>query len=276
MAVTVTEVRDRPRDATPLVAVTAYDRPTGLAADRSGAEIVLVGDSLANVLLGKRHTVEIGLPEMLHHVRAARVGVEHALLVADLPFGAAQAGVEAGAAAAVELVRAGAQAVKLEGGSEVLDLVRHLTAHGIAVMGHLGLTPQKVHGLGGYRVQGRSPEAARRILEDARSLEEAGAFSLVLEYVPAPLADRVTAGLSVPTIGIGSGPGCRGQILVFHDAVGWEFTPFRHLRKPFGEVGSAIDRALAAYASAVREGDFPSSEESWTLDDETLAALDAD
>lgn len=276
MAVTPAAIKAHPASAPPLVAVTAYDRPTGLAADRSGADIVLVGDSLANVLLGHRHTVAIGMPEMLHHVRAARVGVEHALFVADLPFGSAQAGLERGAADACDLVRAGADAVKIEGGAEVLGLVAHLSAHGVAVMAHLGLTPQKVHALGGYKVQGKTPEAARAILSQARELEAAGAFALVLECVPAELAAKVTKALSIPTIGIGSGQATRGQILVFHDAVGWEFTPFHFLKKPFGEVGAAIDKALADYGKAVRGGSFPSPEESWDLDPEVEAALDQD
>ena len=265
MAVSVPDIRGWPEDAPPITAITAYDRPTALSADRAGVEIVLVGDSAAQVIHGREHTTEVGMAEILFHLRAVRPHVQEALLLADLPFGPAQVGDPQAAEAAVALVAAGAQGVKVEGGERSLGIVERLTAHGVAVMGHLGLTPQSVHTLGGYKVRGRDPEGAEAILGDALALEKAGAFAIVLECVPAPLATLATERLSIPTIGIGSGGGCRGQILVFHDAVGWEGGTFRFLPRPFGEVGKAVDDALARYCQDVREGKYPGEGMSWDL-----------
>ncbi|HLM55531.1 MAG TPA: 3-methyl-2-oxobutanoate hydroxymethyltransferase, partial [Pyrinomonadaceae bacterium] len=226
--VTVPSVRQSKERGERLVCLTAYDYPTARIVDEAGTDIILVGDSLGNVVLGYDSTVPVTLEEMLHHTRAVRRGVERALLVADMPYGSYHAGADDAVRAALRLVKeAGAEAVKLEGGRARLDVVRRLVAEEIPVMGHIGLTPQSLHKLGSYRLQAKTADAARALIEDARALEEAGAFALVLEVVPHEIAREVTAALHVPTIGIGAGPDCDAQILVLHDLLGLSFSPTR-------------------------------------------------
>src|SRR5690606_574046 len=219
--VTVPLVRAMKAQGRRIAMVTAYDYPTGRLVDEAGADIALVGDSLAMVVLGHETTLPVTVEEMLHHTRAVRRGVKRALLVAVVPFGSYQASVpEAVANAARFLQEAGADAVKVEGGRRVVEAVRQMVEHGIPVMGHLGLTPQSVRQYGGFKVQGRDEEERQALLEDAKALEEAGVFSIVLECIPAALAAEITASVRVPTIGIGAGPDCDGQVLVIHDMLG--------------------------------------------------------
>ncbi|MEP0767537.1 MAG: 3-methyl-2-oxobutanoate hydroxymethyltransferase [Fimbriimonadia bacterium] len=243
------------------VCLTAYDEPTGRLADEAGVDLILVGDSLGNVVLGYENTLPVTMEEMEHHVRATRRGVTRALLVADMPFGSFQASVDHTVECACRLVKAGAEAVKLEGGSSVEKSIRRLTEVGVPVMGHVGMTPQSVHSFGGFRVQGRG-EQAEMLMREAMRVQEAGAFSVVLEMVPADVAERITAKLSIPTIGIGAGPGCDGQIQVFHDILNLgRFHP-KHARV-FADAAQTITEGIRTYAEQVREGTFPSSEESF-------------
>ena len=236
-----------------IVCVTAYDATFGALADAAGVDVVLVGDSVANTLLGFRETTEVGLPEMIHHVRATRAGVEHALLVGDLPFGSYGASVAQAVESAAALVKAGAEAVKIEG--DYPDEIAACVRAGIPVMGHLGFTPQSVNVFGGHKVQGREG-AGDAIVETARRLAAAGACAIVLELVPAELARRLTDEVDVPTIGIGAGAGCNGQIQVLHDVLGLSERVFRHA-KPYLDGRNLIVEALQGYAAEVRSGVFP-------------------
>jgi 3-methyl-2-oxobutanoate hydroxymethyltransferase len=245
-----------------LVMVTAYDYPQGRTADAAGVDIVLVGDSLAMVVLGHKDTLSVTMDEMLHHVKATRRGVERALLVADMPFGSFHLGPDQAVANAIRFVKdGGAQAVKIEGART--DVVRALVAAEIPVMAHLGLTPQSLHRFGGFKVQGRGQAARESLLAAAQAMEEAGAFSLVLECVPATLAAEVTAQVGIPTIGIGAGAGCDGQVLVYHDLLGLEERIAPRFVRRFAELGNAARTAIAAYAADVRAGRFPSEAESY-------------
>jgi 3-methyl-2-oxobutanoate hydroxymethyltransferase len=248
-----------------IVCLTAYDALFGRILDESDVDIVLVGDSLGQVVCGFDSTIPVTLEAMIHHAAAVRRGVRRALLVADMPFMTFQVSPEETLRNAGRLLReSGAEAVKLEGGGEpTLPHVRKLVRAGIPVMGHVGLTPQSVHALGGYRVQGRDRENAERIEAEAAALEDAGAFSIVLELLPRSLAGRITAALSVPTIGIGAGPEVDGQVLVLPDMLGLNeaFEP-RFLRR-FGRLGEAARAAVAAYAEAVRAGEYPADEHSF-------------
>jgi 3-methyl-2-oxobutanoate hydroxymethyltransferase len=244
-----------------LVCLTAYDEPTARLADAAGVDLILVGDSLANVVLGYPNTLPVTLSEMVHHVRAARKGVQRALFVADMPFGTFQSSVDHTVECACELMKAGAEAVKLEGGSAVAEATRRLTEVGIPVMGHVGMTPQSVHSFGGYRVQGRGGHADAVVCEASKAAE-AGAFAVVLEMVPSAVAERITSEVPVPTIGIGAGAGCDGQIQVFHDILNLGTFRPKHARV-FFDAGEAIRDGVAAYVEAVRSGGFPGSEESF-------------
>ncbi|MBE3572439.1 MAG: 3-methyl-2-oxobutanoate hydroxymethyltransferase [Moorella humiferrea] len=238
--------------------VTAYDYSAALLADRAGMDMILVGDSLGMVVLGYSSTVPVTMEEMIHHTKAVMRANPAALVVADLPFLSYQTGIKDAVYNAGRLVKeGGADAVKLEGGRAMAPVVRAIVDAGIPVMGHLGLTPQSAVQLGGYRVQGREQEAADRIAADAEALAEAGVFSLVLECVPVELARRITAALKVPTIGIGAGPHCDGQVLVFHDLLGL-FDRFRpKFVKCYVNLSEIIVNALASYREEVRQGRFP-------------------
>jgi 3-methyl-2-oxobutanoate hydroxymethyltransferase len=261
--VTVPWVVDAPERGERLVMVTAYDCPQGRQADAAGVDVVLVGDSLAMVVLGHEDTLQVTMEEMLHHVKAVRRGVRRALLVADMPYGSFHTGEADAVRNAVRFLKEGAaQAVKIEGDRP--DLVRALVAAEVPVMAHLGLTPQSVHRLGGYRVQGRGTTARERLLAGARAAEEAGAFALVLECVPAELAAQISGELRIPTIGIGAGPGCDGQVLVYHDLLGLEERIAPRFVRRYAQLGTAAREAIAAYADDVRAGRFPGAAESYT------------
>lgn len=246
-------------------AVTAYDYPSGLIADHAGIDVILVGDSLANTVLGYPNTLPVTLDEMLAALRAARRAVSRALLVGDLPFGTYHEGDARALSACISFLKAGAEAVKLEGGERRADLVRRLVESEVPVMGHIGLTPQSVHVMGGYKMQGKTPESAEKILEDALALEAAGAFAVVVEGVPSMVAAEITARLEVPTIGIGAGPHCDGQILVFSDLLG--FLPGKKPRfvRQYLDVHSLATEALAAYRRDVLSGAFPAARESYEV-----------
>lgn len=260
--VTVPMIQDAPGRSHKLVMVTAYDYAQGKLVDATDIDIVLVGDSLAMVVLGHEDTLSVTVDEMLHHVRAVRRGVARALLVADMPYGSFHLGPEQAVGNAIRFIKeAGAQAVKIEGARS--EIVAALVAAEVPVMAHLGLTPQSVHRLGGFRVQGRGEMSRRRLLEAARELEAAGAFSLVLECVPAELAAEVTAALDIPTIGIGAGPSCDGQVLVIHDLLGLEDRLLPKFVRRYAELGQLSREALTRFAADVRSGHFPSDSESY-------------
>lgn len=272
--VTIRHVLEKKQRSEPLVVVTAYDFPFARLADQAGVDMVLVGDSVGNVVLGHATTVPVTLADILHHTRAVRRGLERALLVADMPFLTFQVSVEDALRNAGRLLQeGGAEAVKVEGGGPVVDVVHRLTEVGIPVMGHLGLLPQRVHALGGYRVQGQDEEAARRLLDDALALEQAGAFSLVLEMVPRELAREVSRRLRIPTIGIGAGPDCDGQVLVLHDLLGLTQGRVPRFVRRYADLGAAALDALQRYAADVRARRFPSDEHSYHLAPEVLQRL---
>lgn len=241
--------------------VTAYDYPSAKLAEAGGADLLLVGDSLGMVVLGYDSTVPVTLEDMVHHTKAVTRGSQRALVVADLPFLTAHLDREEVLKAAGRLMQeGGARAVKVEGCDAVLPGIRACVAAGIPVMGHIGLTPQAVHQLGGYRIQGKDAETARQLLEEARRLEEAGVFALVLECVPDEVASRITDSLSIPTIGIGAGGNCDGQVLVYHDLLqyGSEIQP--SFVKPYAQIGEMAVQGIRTYVKEVREGSFPGEE----------------
>ena len=247
-----------------IISLTAYDYPTARLADEAGVEVILVGDSLAMVVLGHESTLPVTVEEMLHHTRAVRRGTRRALVVADMPYGSYHAGIDESVRNAVRFVKeGGAEAVKVEGGERRLELIARLTEAEIPVMGHVGLTPQSVNALGGYRVQGKTTDAAERLLRDARAVEAAGAFAVVLEAVPRELAAQITRDLRIPTIGIGAGPDCDGQILVLHDLLGLTFSSTPKFARQYANVGEVISKAMREYCEDVRSGGFPSDAESY-------------
>ncbi len=259
------EIRSSKRasGARPLVMITAYDVAGAHFADQAGVDILLVGDSLANVVLGHCDTLHVTLDDMVRHVGAVSAASPKAHVVADLPWPTYHEGPDAAVRAAVALVRAGAQSVKLEGGAKRAEVVSAILDAEIPVMGHLGLTPQSVLAMGGYRVQARSPEAAQLLLDDAHALQELGAYSLVLEGVPSSVGAQVTAALEIPTIGIGAGPDTDGQVLVFHDVLGLSLaTPAKFVRR-YADLGAIMTDAVARFADDVRSGSFPAPEESY-------------
>jgi 3-methyl-2-oxobutanoate hydroxymethyltransferase len=273
--VTVPAVRASKERGERLVCLTAYDYPTARIVDEAGTDIVLVGDSLGNVVLGYDSTVPVTLEEMLHHTRAVRRGVERALLVADMPYGSYHTGPDDAVRAALRLIKdGGAEAVKLEGGRNRIEVIRRLVAEEIPVMGHIGLTPQSLNKLGSYRLQAKTADAARRLVEDALLLEEAGVFAVVLEVVPREVAREVTRALHVPTIGIGAGADCDAQILVTHDLLGLSFSRSspRFVRQ-YADVRETMADAINRYAEDVRSGAFPSDAESYPLPADAAATL---
>jgi 3-methyl-2-oxobutanoate hydroxymethyltransferase len=259
----------------PIVMVTAYDAPGGRLSDEAGVDLVLVGDSAAMTVLGHDSTVPATMDEMLVLTRAVTRGARRPLVVADMPFGSFQVSDEDAVRNAIRFVKeAGADAVKLEGAGPMLSRVRTIVGAGISVMGHLGLTPQSATMLGGFKAQGRSAEKALALLADARSLEAAGCFSLVLEAVPEPVARRVSEELAIPTIGIGAGAGTDGQVLVWHDLLGLYDGRTARFVKRYADVGVTIRSALEAFAADVRAGSFPSEEHTYSMPDEELALFE--
>ena len=274
MKLSLTEIADRKRRGEKLVMVTAYDHPSAVLADEVGVDLVLVGDSAADNVLGYDSTVPVTTGELLVLVRAVARGAERAIVVGDLPFGSFQVSNDDAVRNAVRFVKeGGADVVKLEGAGPELERVAAIVGAGIPVMGHLGLTPQSATMLGGYRAQGRTAERARLLLADARALEAAGCFALVLEAVPAAVAERITAAVSIPTIGIGAGPACDGQVLVWHDVLGLSDRPPARFVKRYAELRTEIRSALERFAGDVRSGTFPADEHTYAMPDEELEAF---
>ena len=271
----LTELAEMKRRREPIVMVTAYDYPSGRIADTAGVDVVLVGDSAAMTVLGNDSTVPATMEEMIMLARAAARGAERPLVVADMPFGSFQVSDEEAVRNGVRFVKeADADAVKLEGAGATLSRVHALVGAGIPVMGHVGLTPQSATILGGFRAQGRTAEKARRLLQDARALEAAGCFAIVLEAVPAQVAARITESLTVPTIGIGSGRGCDGQVLVFHDLLGLYDGKAPRFVKRYADLATETRSALERYAADVRSGAFPADEHTYSIPEEELAAFE--
>ena len=262
--VTVPALAEMKRQGKPISALTAYDYATSRLVDEAGVDLILVGDSLAMVVLGHENTVAVTVDEMLHHTRAVRRAVRRALVVADMPFGSYHGSVAEGLANAVRFVKeAGAEAVKIEGPR--VELVQALTAAEIPVVGHLGLTPQSVHRMGGYRVQARTAETIVQLKADAHALAEAGAGLIVLEGIPREVAAEITGSLPIPTIGIGAGPDCDGQILVFHDMMNLTFAPAAKFVRRYADASSLLRAAIEHYREDVEHRAFPSDEESYHL-----------
>jgi 3-methyl-2-oxobutanoate hydroxymethyltransferase len=258
----------------PITALTAYDYPTARLVDEAGIDMILVGDSLGMVVLGYENTLPVTLDEMLHHTRAVARGLRRAFLVADMPYGSYHSSIDDATRNALRFVKeAGAQAVKIEGGQTRAELVRHLTDAEIPVVGHIGLTPQSVHSMGGYRVQGKSLDAIDRLSADARALEDAGAVAIVLEGIPREVAASITAHCGVPTIGIGAGPDCDGQILVFHDLFNLTFAPTAKFTRQYADGAAFFSSALEQYRNDVAGHRFPADAESCHLPREVQSAL---
>jgi 3-methyl-2-oxobutanoate hydroxymethyltransferase len=264
-----------------ITCLTAYDYATARLLDEAGVDVLLVGDSVGMVVLGYESTLPVSIEEMLHHTRAVRRGTRRALVVADMPYGSYHSDMAESLRNAMRFVKqAGAEAVKVEGGERRLELIVRLTEAEIPVMGHVGLTPQSVNALGGYRVQGKTADAAEQLLRDARSVEAAGAFAVVLEAVPRELAAQITRELRIPTIGIGAGPDCDGQILVIHDLLGLTFGRTPKFARQYANVGEIISKAARDYCEDVRGGTFPSDGESYhaaqTAQEEKEAPVNSD
>lgn len=247
-----------------ITCLTAYDYPMARLVDEAGVDVILVGDSVGMVALGYESTLPVSIEEMLHHTRAVKRGTKRALVVADMPYGSYHTDTAESVRNAMRFVKdAGAEAVKIEGGERRLELIVRLTEAEIPVMGHVGLTPQSVNALGGYRVQGKTVDAAEQLLRDARAVEAAGAFAVVLEAVPRELAAEITHELRIPTIGIGAGPDCDGQVLVIHDMLGLTFGPTPKFARRYANVGETIANAAREFCEDVRRGNFPTDAESY-------------
>ena len=275
MKLSLPALREMKRDGRPIVMITAYDHPSGRIVDAAGVDLVLVGDSAANVVLGHESTVPATMDEMTMLTAAVNRGVENALVIGDLPFMSYQVSDAEAVANAGRLIKdGGADVVKLEGAGPSLERVRALVSAGIGVMGHIGLTPQTATALGGHKAQGRQADAARRLFLDAISLERAGCFALVLEAVPAPVATTISRRLTIPTIGIGSGPGTDGQVLVLHDMLGipGDGREPRFVKR-YAEIGVLMGTAVAAYATEVRNHVYPAEEHTYTIPPEELEAF---
>ena len=258
-----------------LVCLTAYDYPTARIVDEAGIDIILVGDSLGNVVLGYGNTVPVTLEEILIHLKAVRRAVQRALLVADMPYGTFHTGDDDAVRNALRLVKeGGAEAIKLEGGHKRVHLVKRLVDEEISVMGHIGLTPQSINQLGAYRVQGKTASAAQQLIEDAKAMEDAGAFAVVLEVVPREIAQMITESISIPTIGIGAGVHCDIQVLVIHDMLGLSFGKQARFVRPYANLREVMTDAITRYAEDVRNGTYPSEAESYGLPAQTAAELD--
>lgn len=258
-----------------LVCLTAYDYPTARIVDEAGIDVILVGDSLGNVVLGYGNTVPVTLEEILIHLKAVRRAVQRALLVADMPYGSFHTGDDDAVRNALRLVKeGGAEAIKLEGGHKRVHLVKRLVDEEISVMGHIGLTPQSINQLGAYRVQGKTTKAAQQLIDDAKALEDAGAFAVVLEVVPREIAQMITESISIPTIGIGAGVHCDIQVLVIHDMLGLSFGKQARFVRPYANLREVMTDAVTRYAEDVRNGTYPSEAESYALPAQTAAELD--
>ena len=274
MRFNINQIKDMKLKGEKIAMLTAYDYSTARILDEAGIPLILVGDSLGMVVLGYESTIPVTMEEMLHHTKAVVRGTQKALVVGDMPFMTYHISTEEALRNAARFIQeAGAQAVKLEGGLTVADKVRRIVDCGIPVMGHIGLTPQSVNALGGYKIQGKTPATAQKLLDDAVALEQAGVFAIVLETVPAPLAARVTKQVSVPTIGIGAGAGCDGQVQVINDLLGSfsDFVP-KHA-KQYVRLSDIIKNAVTEYHNEVKSGVFPAEKNSFTMDEAILANL---
>lgn len=274
MRITINQIKEMKQRGEKITMLTAYDYATAKLVDEAEIPLILVGDSLGMVVLGYESTIPVTMEEMLHHTKAVVRGTKKAMVIGDMPFMTYHVSVEDALYNAASFIQeGGAQAVKLEGGVTVAEKVKRIVECGIPVMGHIGLTPQSIHQFGGFKLQGKTPEAAARMLEDARALEEAGAFAIVLETVPAPLARLISAKISIPTIGIGAGPDCDGQVQVINDILGSfaDFIP-RHA-KQYAKLTDIISQAVAQYHQEVKTGKFPTEKQSSAMDEKLLADL---
>jgi 3-methyl-2-oxobutanoate hydroxymethyltransferase len=274
MRITIGDLREMKQRGEKIPMLTAYDYSTAKLVDAAGVPLILVGDSLGMVVLGYESTIPVTMEEMIHHTKAVVRGTERALVVGDMPFMTYHTSVEDALRNAARFIQeGGAQAVKLEGGEIAADKVKRIVECGIPVQGHIGLTPQSVHQLGGFKVVGKTPEVAVRLLNDAKALEQAGVFSIVLEAVPAPLSKLITEKVNVPTIGIGAGPDCDGQVQVVSDILGLytDFVP-KHA-KQYAKLAEAIRAAVGDYVSEVQAGSFPTAKQSYTMDEKIIADL---
>lgn len=273
--VTTTTLLEKKAKNEPIVCITAYDFVSACLVDRAGIDMILVGDSLAQTMLGYESTLPVSMEEMLHHVRAVRRGVKRAFLVADMPYGSYHIDNKEALANAARFVKeAGAEAVKIEGGTKRASLVEQMLDAEIPVVGHLGLTPQSLHMMGGYKVQGKTLGAIEALVKDAIALDRAGVCSIVLEGIPREVATIIRSEVSVPTIGIGAGPDCDGQILVLHDILNLSFNPRAKFVRQYADVAEVMSNAFEQYAEDVKTGKFPNDSESYHLPKDTLAALD--
>jgi 3-methyl-2-oxobutanoate hydroxymethyltransferase len=274
--VTVNTIHEKKQQHQLITCLTAYDYATSRLVDEAGIDLILVGDSLAQVVLGYDSTLPVTMEEMLHHTRAVRRAVKSAMVIADMPFGAYQGDVKEGVHNALRFVKeSGAEAVKVEGGQKRVELVQRILDAEVPVMGHIGLTPQSVHKMGGYKVQGKDLGGIEQLITDAVALDRAGVFSLVLEGVPREVAAMITKEVSAPTIGIGAGPDCDGQVLVFHDMVNLTFTPTAKFVRQYGDAAALIRKAVQDFKTDVEAGSFPADQESYHLSKETREQLEA-
>ncbi len=274
MRTTINQIREMKQKGEKITMLTAYDYTTAKIVDEVGIPLILVGDSLGMVVLGYESTIPVTMEEMLHHTKAVARGTKQALVIGDLPFMTYHISIEDTLKNAARFIQeGGAQAVKLEGGITVANKVQSIVECGIPVMGHIGLTPQSIHQFGGFKVQGKTPEAAARLLKDAKTLEEAGAFAVVLETVPAHLSTLISREITIPTIGIGAGAGCDGQVQVINDILG-SFTDFvpKHA-KQYAKLSDIMSSAIAEYYDEVKAGTFPTSKQSFSMDESLLAEL---
>jgi 3-methyl-2-oxobutanoate hydroxymethyltransferase len=274
MRITINQIKEMKQRGEKIVMLTAYDYATAKLVGAAEIPLILVGDSLGMVVLGYESTIPVTMEEMLHHTKAVVRGTQKALVIGDMPFMTYHISVEDALRNAARFIQeGGAQAVKLEGGVTVAEKVKRIVECGIPVMGHIGLTPQSIHQFGGFKLQGKTPEAAKRVLADARALEQAGAFAIVLETVPAPLAKLITQKISIPTIGIGAGPDCDGQVQVINDILGSfaDFVPGH--AKQYARLTDIISKAVTQYRDEVKAGQFPTEKHSHTMDEKLLAEL---
>jgi len=272
--ITATTLLDRKQKREIITCLTAYDYPSARLVDEAGIDMILVGDSLAQVMLGYENTLPVTMQEMLHHTRAVRRGVKRGFLVADMPFASFHISQRETLRNAARFIKeAGAEAVKIEGGEKRARLISRLVEAEIPVVGHVGLTPQSVHAMGGYKVQGKTLQAVEQLMHDAIAVERAGACCIVLEGIPREVAAMITRELEIPTIGIGAGPECDGQVLVYHDLLGLTFAPPAKFVRRYADVGAVIGNALAAFKDDVKSRAYPSDTESYHLPKETLASL---
>lgn len=273
--ITTASLQQKKLNREPITCLTAYDYTSARLVDEAGIDLILVGDSLAQVMLGYENTLPVSMDEMVHHTRAVKRGVRRALIVADMPFSSYHIGRREALANAARFIKeGGAEAVKIEGGEKRADLVRRIVDAEIPVMGHIGLTPQSIHAMGGYKVQGKTLAAVEQLMRDAVALERAGVFSIVLEGIPREVATMITGEVGVPTIGIGAGPECDGQILVFHDLLGLTFGPSAKFVRRYATLGDTISAALDNYRHDVEAGNYPNDTESYHLPKDTASALE--